>query len=247
VTPLAVVFIDETNGAATSSGQTLTPKALAAIAEAVQLQANQHIAPEFGGVVGIRVGTSSTDVRTDETVCAFAPTLPDVPGASAYHDQNGKGVPVIYVAVTTCDTVLGQGSSVSVDVSHEIAETLGDPGCNQLADDGAGTLHARELCDAVEMQTYPYVCKDGTIVWLSNFLLPGWFVPGSPGPYDYMSMMGLSGAVAPPGPMQTAPGNGGNYQITAPFSASGETQVTGTRRKGAAHWTSRAARRGIAT
>lgn len=46
-----------------------------------------------------------------------------------------------------------------------------------------------------------------------NWLLQAWFVPGAPGPYDYMTAAKLPGAVSPPGPLQTAPGKGGNYEI----------------------------------
>jgi len=73
----------------------------------------------------------------------------------------------------------------------------------------------------------------------------------------FMGANGLSGAIEPAGPMQTAPGNGGNYQsvATAPTDgsqvfASHRHGVVGTPRKPekVAHWssrTSRRARRGV--
>ena len=83
--------------------------------------------------------------------------LPDAPGASAYHDINGKGVPFALCAVTTCTDLYGP-DGVSVDASHEILETAGDQGANQWADDLKGTLHAYEMCDAVEVRTYGEKC-----------------------------------------------------------------------------------------
>ena len=239
------VLIDQTAGATTQDGSTLSPEALAHIAQAVQAQVNQEFAAEWGARATIRVGASETDIQAGEWVYGFVGTLPDAPGASAYHDIDGNGAPFALCAVTTCESLLGP-NGVSVDVSHEILETAGDEGANCFANDNAGTLHALEMCDAVETGSYARTCADGTKVQVSNWLLRAWFIPGHPGPYDHMSAYHMAGAVAPPGPLQTAPGDGGNYQIEVPFGT--ESQVTarivGTRRKGAEpNWSSRAAKR----
>ena len=170
------------------------------------------------------------------------------PAASAYHDINGNGVPFALCAVTTCGSLLGP-TGVSVDASHEILETAGDEGANQFANDNNGLLHAVEMCDAVEIQTYGKTCGDGTVVQVSNWLLRSWFIPGAAGPYDYMTSASIPGAVQPPGALQTAPGQGGNYQIVSQWG--GDRQVfaaahhlIGTRRKGMhPNWSSRAGRR----
>jgi len=128
-------------------------------------------------------------------------------------------------------------------------ETAGDAGANQFANDNHGLLHAVEMCDAVEIQTYGKTCNDGTVVQISNWLLRSWFIPGAAGPYEYMTSAGISGAVKPSGPLQTASGHGGNYQIVSKWG--GEKQVfaaahhlIGTRRKGMhPNWSSRAGRR----
>jgi hypothetical protein len=242
------VLLDRTNGATTHDGSTLSPTVLAHIAEAVQAQANSEFAAEWGGQVAVRVGANGTDIQPDEWPYGFVPQLPDSPGASAYHDITDRGAPFALCAVTTCGSLLGP-DGVSVDVSHEILETAGDEGANQFANDNHGALHAVEMCDAVEIQTYGKTCQDGTVVQVSNWLLRSWFNPGAAGHYDYMSQAGLPGAVAPPGPLQTAPGHGGNYQIIAKWG--GDRQVfasaqyiVGTRRKGMhPNWTSRACRR----
>jgi hypothetical protein len=237
------VLLDETGGAKTSSGESLSPAALMHIAEAMMLQLNGEFADCYGGSFGVRVGASSADIQPGERAYSFVPTLPDAPTASAYHDIDGKGVPFALCAVTTCDTLLGAGSSVSVDASHEGVEAGADPGCNVWALRADGVLVAYEVGDPVEVQAYPKTCKDGTIVYVSNFVTPAWFEPGNPGPFDYMCAAGLPGGVPPAGPMQLAPGAGGNYLITASFDGSSEGQVFGMRRKGTPHWSSRAARR----
>jgi len=104
------------------------------------------------------------------------------------------------------------------------------------------------MCDAVEVQTYGKTCADGTVVQVSNWLLRAWFNPGHASPFEYMSQARLPGAVQPSGPLQTAVGNGGNYQLIAKWT--GDKQVfasqtiQGKRRKGQTpNWSSRAARR----
>jgi len=242
------VLIDSTNGATTQDGSKLSPAVLAHIAEAVQDQVNHEFAAEWGAQATLRVGANANDIQPGEWAYGFVASLPDAPGASAYHDINGKGVPFALCAVTTCGSLLGP-TGVSVDASHEILETAGDEGANQFANDNHGLLHAVEMCDAVEVQTYGKTCRDGTVVQVSNWLLRSWFNPGAAGPYEYMTSANIRGAVSPPGPLQTAPGHGGNYQIVSRFG--GDTQVfaaahhlMGTRRKGMhPNWSSRAGRR----
>ena len=242
------VLIDSTNGATTQDGSMLSPAVLNQVAEAVQDQVDQEFAAEWGAKATVRVGASENDIQPGEWAYGFVPSLPDAPGASAYHDINGKGVPFALCAVTTCGSLLG-ATGVSVDASHEILETAGDEGANQFANDNKGLLHAVEMCDAVEVQTYGKTCKDGTVVQVSNWLLRSWFIPGTAGPYDYMTFANISGAVSPPGPLQTAPGHGGNYQIISKWG--GDKQVfaaahyiVGIRRKGNnPNWSSRAGRR----
>ncbi|RTL46825.1 MAG: hypothetical protein EKK53_01840 [Burkholderiales bacterium] len=244
------VLIDESAGAKTRDGSQLSPQALARIAEAVNSQLNTEFVAEWGAGASVRVGKDAKDIQPGEWAFAFLPTLPEAPTASAYHDVNNKGVPFALCAVTTCGSLYGP-DGVSVDASHEILETAGDEGANLFANDGKGWLHALEMCDAVEVQTYPKTCKDGTVVQVSNWLLRAWFVPGAHGPYDYMTSAKLPGAVSPPGPLLTAPGHGGNYQIVSRaggskqvFGMAHQAHIDGTRRKGAIpNWSSRAALR----
>jgi len=239
------VLIDRSNGAATGDGSTLSAAVLAHIAEAVQDQVNGEFAAEWGAQAAVRAGANANDIQPGEWVYGFEATLPNNPQASAFHDIDQQGIPYALCAVTTCGSLFGP-TGVSVDASHEILETAGDEGANQFAYDDKTLLHAVEMCDAVEVETYGKTCADGTAVQVSNWLLRAFFDPGAAGPYDYMTSAGLAGAVAPPGPLQTAAGNGGNYQIVSKWG--GDSQITarieGHRRKGMQpHWSSRAARR----
>jgi hypothetical protein len=242
------VLIDSTNGATTQDGSKLSPAVLAHIAEAVQNQVNQEFAAEWGAQATLRVGANAKDIQPGEWAYGFVGSLPDAPGASAYHDINNVGVPFALCAVTTCGSLLGP-TGVSVDVSHEILETAGDEGANQFANDNKGLLHAVEMCDAVEIQTYGKTCSDGTVVQVSNWLLRSWFIPGAAAPYEYMSLADLPGATSPPAPLQTAPGHGGNYQIVSKWGSDKQVfaaadHLIGTRRKGMhPNWSSRAGRR----
>jgi len=241
------VLIDLTGGVQTRDHSAISPAALEHVAEAVAAQVNGEFAEHWGARASIRVGAGADDIEAGEWAFILRGALPEAPDASAYHEIR-KGVPYAICAVSTCGSLCGP-NGVSVDVSHEILETAGDEAANLFANNERGELHALELCDAVELQTYRKACRDGTQVHVSNWLLRAWFVPGAAGPFDYMTSVRLPGAVAPAAPLHTAPGDGGNYQILAKWS--GERQVAGarlhirgTRRKGPElHWSSRAGRR----
>jgi hypothetical protein len=204
-------------------------------AAACQLQLTRDVAPVYGGTYAVRAGA---DIQAGEMVFAIVDSLPDAPGAIAYHDVTGADVPVAYLALSTCNTL----NDVSSAISHELCETAGDSACDLWADDGQGHEWARELCDAVESNFY---LVNGFAV--SDFLLPGFFAPSDPGPYSFCqanpsasNVMGIC-----KGPFQTA---GGGYQIQRD-SGTHETQITGKvrpmRAAKAAHWSSRVTRRGV--
>ena len=240
------VLVDNSQGATTQDGSTLSTAVLELIAEAVTAQINNEFAEVWGGAAEMRVAAGPNDIRPDEWAYVFLASLPDAPGASAYHDINGKGVPFALCAVPTCHSLYGP-NGISVDVSHECLETAGDRYANQYDFDDQRTLHAHEMCDAVEVQTYGKTCANGAVVQVSNWLLRSWFDPRGVGPYDYMSATGKPGAVAPGGPLQTAKGRNGNYQLVSPWGGASQKFAvldTGTRRKGRVpHWSSRAGRR----
>lgn len=238
------VLLDQSGGAPTTSGGAMDPGTLASIAAACEVFLNRDVAAHYGGAYRVRAGAGPQDIQPGEIVFALLPALPDAPGAIAYHDVNGVGVPVIYDAVPLSDTLTASGNSVSVAIAHELAETAGDPGCNRWAQ-GPSQEYAFELADAVEAQSYPVTTQGGQTVYVSNFVLPAFFVPNHAGPYDYMSTIGMNTA-GPSAPLQTT---SGGYQIVR-SSGSNEQSVSAIssparRMAKKRHWSSRTARRGL--
>lgn len=221
----------------------VTPAWLARAAAGVEVQLDRDLSPVWGGNYAVRV-SDGTDLQPGEVAFSIVDQLPDAPGAVAYHDVAGADVPVAFLALSTCSTL----DDVSTAISHEACEAAGDAACDLWADDGLGHEFARELCDAVEANSYPIDLGDGGApVVVSDFLLPGFFGPGDPGPFSHMQASpspSTSTAGFPSVPFATAPGG---YQITR-SGAGAATQVNGTlrarRHVHARHWSSRTYRRG---
>ena len=237
-----VVLIQEASSSALVSQ--VTPAWLARCAAACSLQLSRDVCPIYGGTYGVRVGAGSADVRAGEIVFAIVDALPAAPGAVAYHDVNGQAVPLAFLALSTCNSL----DDVSTAISHELCEAAGDLDCNLWADDGSGSEWARELCDAVESNSYPIDIGDGNPpVNVSDFLLPAFFAANSSSPYSYMQgtpMPQTATAGFPSAPFATATSG---YQIKR-ASGTGESQVQGSVRAlrlgKVGHWSSRTYRRG---
>lgn len=116
---------------------------------------------------------------------------PNVPGALGYHDWTPNGQPVGYVFARLD---IEDGLSVSVTMSHELIEMLGDPWINCCVQEGK-RFWARELCDPVEADQDGYLIDVDVHlqpiepVLVSNFVLPAWYVNGSAGPWDFRSLL----------------------------------------------------------
>lgn len=189
----------------------VTTTQLHMIAQAVTVQLDRDLSPHWGGSHMVRVGESpSPEILPGEIAFALVDELPSTPGAVAYHDVQGNGVAVAFEALSMCNSVLTGPDSVSVAISHECCETVGNPSVNLWADDGRGNEWAHELCDAVEAFSYTINGLD-----VSDFLLPSFFdVVGTAGPYSFGGHVSM--------PSQT--GQGG-YQIHR-TSGTNEGQVT---------------------
>ncbi len=240
---MKVVIINEATSAPLV-GQVTTPW-LNEVVGAIEAQLNSEVHRNWSnGVSAMRVGRDSTDVQPGEMVFAILDSLPDAPGAIAYHDVNGNDVPTGFLALSTCNTL----DDVSTAMSHEFCETEGDWACNLWADDEQGKEYARELSDACESNWYT---RPGSSIKLSDFLLPDFFEPGSAGPYTFLqrrdgdktfvTSSGIAGY--PSAPFATA---AGGYQIVRD-SGTHETQVMGEvrtlRAAKVAHFSSRVSRR----
>lgn len=101
---------------------------------------------------------------------------PDVAGALGYHSEGPDGVPYIKVfarpILENGGTPMTGPDSVSVTLSHELIEIVGDGPANIWADGPDGNDYAYELCDACQADVYEL---GGVSV--SNFLYPAFFDP----------------------------------------------------------------------
>ena len=133
----------------------------------------------------------------------------DVAGALGYHDLTPTGYPLGKVFA---ETDRQYNEVLSVTLSHELLEMLGDPWINQSAQGPDGKFYAYEACDAVEADAMGYTIGQ-TLV--SNFVTDAWFGNGV-GPYDRLKKLTR--------PLEIAPG--GYIGVFDPGSGQGWTQVT---------------------
>lgn len=134
----------------------------------------------------------------------------DQAGALGYHDLTPSGLPLGKVFAAT-DRQYGE--QVSVTLSHEVLEMLGDPWINLTAQSDAGKFYAWEACDAVEADSLGYAI-DGVPV--SAFVTPHWFGHGA-GQLSFPSVAGVTR------PLQLA--SGGYISVFDPASGKGWTQL----------------------
>jgi hypothetical protein len=191
------------------AGPAVTPEWLAKCAAAIDNALQNEIKLAWGGDFHCVAVTSPGLVDGVNVTLQASST---VQGAAGYHDDGG-----IYCFRDGLPDLDSGAFAFSVVISHEIFETLGDPGANQWAQGTDGTLYARELCDAVEGYFYASPLNG---VAISDFVLPAFFDPAAVGPYSYLGKA--------PAPLTTAPNNGQDYQITQ--TAGSEAQVTAARR-----------------
>lgn len=175
-------------------------------------QADNDIAPEYGPTATVRVGKGdASDVKPEEIACIVKQTLPEAPQTVGYHATTANGAPIAFFALSYCSSIANGNGSLVQCFSHEMGETIGDPGANQwaLKSDGQ-TLQAKEACDRVQDRWYAGPKGGG----LSDFLLLSAFDPGSSGPWDKLGALTGGEARTP-----------GGYEIDAVLQS--ETQVSG--------------------
>ena len=145
----------------------------------------------------------------------------DQAGALGYHDLTTTGLPIGKVFAAT-DKHYNQ--SVSVTLSHELLEMLGDPGINMTTsstDVHANPLfYAFEACDACEADEYGYQIDN---VLVSDFVYPDWFGGVAGKQFDKQSKIAKPFEIF----------SGGYIGVWTPTT--GWTQVTGRDAHGAAH------------
>lgn len=222
------VLLDKSSGSTTTLGEALTPAKLLQAAELLTVYANRDVGAYWGlpGGCIVRAGTSPTDIQVNEVPINIRATIDEAPGAIAYHTVNGVGIPDIEDGLDLSETIFNPDGALTA-WSHEIVETIVDPGTNEVCTNGAMSQgFAKESADPVEAFSYTITTPSGASGNVSDFVLPAYFIPNSAGPYDFMTAKGLHAAsVGPRAPLMCADAGGGDYQIT--ISEIGpETQVT---------------------
>lgn len=139
-----------------------------------------HFYPIWNVFAYIQFFKLSQTPPPDWWVCLVMDNV-DVPSALGYHDVTVTGQPVIKIAAKLDKET---GSSLSVTMTHEIFEALGDPDAGLMTMDASGRIVAYENCDAVEDDSFAFMVGKTKI---SDFVYPSWFEgPMVPGPYDHM-------------------------------------------------------------
>jgi hypothetical protein len=179
------VLFDHTTSA---TPDTMRPAAqFQAMIDAWDEQLSGPVASAYGAQsVAFRIASGPDDRQPTEIGIHFRDTIPEAPGALAYHQVVG-GVPDIEIGVDLFSSLTGDGEAVSSGGSHELIEDYVDRGANGWKEkqDGSGAMGADEAADPV--QNTGYAASNG--VFVSNFVLPSYFIPGAPGPWDYLGVM----------------------------------------------------------
>ncbi len=175
----------------------------AKMTHAVGVQLARDVAPLYGQVPALEVVAPGGHPTPGGCPC-YLIDEPDTDGALGYHDEDAHGVAFIKVFINpTLDnggTALTGPNAVSVTLSHEVLELVGDAPANKWVDGPGGSDFAYELCDAVEGDAYEI---DGVSV--SNFVLQAFFDPHA----EKGSRLDFLGKLARPFSMTA-----GGYQIT---------------------------------
>lgn len=217
---ICLVLLNEVDPSHSPLAAQLTPEWLTACAVALQTQLVRDVGPvwPYGQGAIVRVGSGPDDVGQAEVPARILASLPDAPGAIAYHDDAG-GYPDVFLGLDTCSLL----TEVSSALSHEACEMSADPNCDQWVTvpsgialpDGltAGQQIALEVCDP--LQDRVYTIGDVT---LSDFCLPAYFALG-PTPDGPTSFTGQ--------PLAQFGRTFGGYQLVRNADGSGEAQVMG--------------------
>lgn len=164
------------------------------IAQAVNQQLSQHVAPLWGMRSWGCVFYDDVRKAPRDSFRLWVLDDADQAGVLGYHGQDPEGYPYGRVFV---NPIINRGGtdmvgarSVSVVVSHEACEVMVDPEINCWRQMSNGRLTCQEICDAVQGDFYNISTGDGPVA-VSNFLLPPWFdyAPVVGSRYDYLGKL----------------------------------------------------------
>jgi hypothetical protein len=164
----------------------ITDDWLRRVAQAVTQQTQRDFCP----IYGLAAWSLSYDPK-----CPYAgsPTLAlfddaDQAGALGYHSLDPNGMPYAKVFVNDCLHYGGSlddgANSVSVTISHEMLEMVGDLAADRFRFDLFGNARAEEACDAVEDTSYKIYG-----ISVSNFVTPSWYLDNGRAPFDHLGVL----------------------------------------------------------
>jgi hypothetical protein len=156
-----------------------------AVAEALTVQVERDFGPAWGATsVRFTVGGRGDKIHFFDSAHQA--------GDYGWHIVDAHGLPYAHVfadpSISARSDWLSGDASISSSASHEVLEMLADPAANEYSFNGARLLWAREVCDAVQANTYRIVAR-GMRVTVSNFVLPAFFNPWADGPYDHLGVL----------------------------------------------------------
>jgi hypothetical protein len=170
----------------------ITEDELKLAAGAIQRQMTMHVAPAWNAPALIHVLGRNEPTPARGVIRLVDDS--DIASALGYHDENGNGL----VGIRTC---LRDGVSWTSCLSHETGELTVDRPCTLCFQFGRKFVSC-EPWDPTEAQGYDI---DG--IEVSNFVLPSYYITGSPGPWDYLGLLpGPFPALAPGGYQQFCEG-----------------------------------------
>lgn len=148
--------------------------ALQPIVDAVQIQVSRDFSPVWNMNANLSLLPEGQNPDPKAWWLLIADDS-DQAKALGYHDFTNGGLPLGKVFAKTD---IMSGSSVSVTISHETLEVLGDPFLSNciIQADGA-RFWAAEVCDAVESDQFGYeiTLPSGATVLVSDFQTRAWF------------------------------------------------------------------------
>lgn len=150
----------------------ITDEQLGPIVAALQIQVTRDFAPAYGVSATLEFFYKPNPLPPDAWVIAVLDDS-DQAGALGYHDLTKTGQPLGKVFAKTD---VKYGDSVSVTLSHELLEMLGDPFINLCIQADDNLIYAYEVGDPVEADALGYQING---VQVSDFVLPAYFEASS--------------------------------------------------------------------
>lgn len=136
------------------------------IVSAINNQLSKDLKPTWGIDAQLLLGTGQKQLTIVED---FAVSFPRAYGlATGFHSTGSQG----FVGLKDCENE----AVFSITISHEVLEMLANPNVQR---------NGNELCDPCGSRTASYFHEEFTGVYLSDFVLPNFYIPNSSGPYDY--------------------------------------------------------------